>query len=293
MSCSVCGVERSPFTQDLCFHNLPKKPESRQKWLDVLEKGDVKRLIVCSNHFRPEDYRESSIKPLLKPDAVPRRELVEIFRDTRSSNNNQIESQHCETAVDDHDYYCIKPPHAGVSASEDSPYDYEIEYEEFDPGTPNDSEGSIDAVDSNRAPSEDNDKHDDIDVDNSLRAPPEPLEKDSDVNPKNSLSGNQVLRDASNLKSSKIKQTAKSKRKLEPGYECDPPTRKRLYVGDFGVFRRQDFKDETAWNRFVNLYTDLKREASLLKRKNERLNDRVTMYKKMVAHLQKTPKQCQ
>ncbi|XP_063979413.1 uncharacterized protein LOC135163679 [Diachasmimorpha longicaudata] len=268
MSCCVCGIERSPLTRDVCFHSLPKNPETRRKWLDLLQKGDAKRLVVCGNHFTPEDYRESSMKPLLKPDAVPRRELVEIFRNTKPQNKSQSELQQSETVTDDHTYYCMKLRCADALIAKESPH------EEGDRVIPQDPEGLVN------------------DLDTSERTSSEQPEN-SDVNEKINSSSSQVLRDASNVKSPKIEPTGHLKRKLKPGYVCQPPARKRLYVGEFGVFRPEDFKKEATWHRFVNLYLDLKRETILLKRKNERLNDRMTMYKKMVAHLQKTQREGQ
>lgn len=45
----------------------------------------------------------------------------------------------------------------------------------------------------------------------------------------------------------------------------------RCYLKDFGIFRREDFTNEIAWNRFLIAFNGMKRENLLLGQKNERL----------------------
>ncbi|KAL0116211.1 hypothetical protein PUN28_011213 [Cardiocondyla obscurior] len=76
--CSICKEEQTWMNSHLVFHSLPKNPDVRKQWLEVLKKREtVKAVVVCSNHFRPEDYRELCNKPLLKMDAVPRLDICE------------------------------------------------------------------------------------------------------------------------------------------------------------------------------------------------------------------------
>lgn len=100
-SCCVCGVEQSLKNSHITFHrykiiiskilftllyllcnacvfSLPKNPNVRKQWLEVLKKNDVKSLIVCTQHFKPEDYREFCDKPILKKDAIPRLDVCEL-----------------------------------------------------------------------------------------------------------------------------------------------------------------------------------------------------------------------
>ncbi|XP_011297104.1 uncharacterized protein [Fopius arisanus] len=318
MSCSVCGIERSYLTQHLCFHRLPKNADIRKKWLDVLQKGDVKRLLVCSNHFRPEDYRQFSVKPLLKPDAVPRRELVELFLRGKPTKKSQhaalVEAFNWDTVADEHNYYCMDKPKAKGSvpvyvneveiAHEKSGVAEEhVQYEEFNPGSPDydgfdpespdDCKESIDVNDAKKTPLETNDNSIEfVDV-NSCKIDPD-VERETSEQDDNSdyeellknLYGNQVLRDASNVTCSETIADAFLKRKSNSEPERTISAQRRC-IGKNKVFRRDDFANDASWHRFLNYYESRRKEISSLKQKNDRLNNKVTMYKNMVEHMMK------
>lgn len=43
-----------------------------------MRKKNVKKIVVCSKHFQPEDYRDFCQRPLLKKGAVPRLNIRNI-----------------------------------------------------------------------------------------------------------------------------------------------------------------------------------------------------------------------
>ncbi|RLU16144.1 hypothetical protein DMN91_011903 [Ooceraea biroi] len=68
--CYVCHVEQSVQNSHFIFHRIPSNPDRRKKWLEVLKKEKFNG-VVCSQHFKPEDYRKLCDKQLLKPEAIP------------------------------------------------------------------------------------------------------------------------------------------------------------------------------------------------------------------------------
>lgn len=98
--CCICGVEKSTATSHLIFHSLPKDKDIRNQWLKILNKGNIKHLLVCSNHFRPDDYRESSQKPLLKKEAVPRLDNFANIN-VQSIENEEINYEYNLTEMDE------------------------------------------------------------------------------------------------------------------------------------------------------------------------------------------------
>ncbi|CAL1677361.1 unnamed protein product [Lasius platythorax] len=85
-TCCICGFEQSAMSPDLVFHSIPKDPVICKQWLKVLKKENGKGLLVCSKHFKPEDYRQYCKKPLLKKDVIPRLFFPEI-----STGNDQMD----------------------------------------------------------------------------------------------------------------------------------------------------------------------------------------------------------
>nr|XP_022327020.1 uncharacterized protein LOC111126573 [Crassostrea virginica] len=64
---------------DLSFHRIPslKKPELRKRWIIAIrrDEGPLFKIgnntVVCSRHFKTEDFRWTLVRKCLKPDAVP------------------------------------------------------------------------------------------------------------------------------------------------------------------------------------------------------------------------------
>ncbi|KAH6919943.1 hypothetical protein HPB50_029069 [Hyalomma asiaticum] len=65
---------------DLCYHELPAKQQLRVAWLrHISRQGNVKgshwvpnsRAVVCSIHFKEEDYKVGIKRKVLRPTAVP------------------------------------------------------------------------------------------------------------------------------------------------------------------------------------------------------------------------------
>ncbi|KAH6942703.1 hypothetical protein HPB50_009317 [Hyalomma asiaticum] len=65
---------------DLCYHELPAKQQLRDAWLrHISRQGNVKgshwvpnsRAVVCSIHFKEEDYKVGLKRKVLRPTAVP------------------------------------------------------------------------------------------------------------------------------------------------------------------------------------------------------------------------------
>lgn len=51
---------------------FPTDPELRKKWLEVVPVKVSKTSVVCSQHFKPDDFTLGGLlRKKLKPDAVP------------------------------------------------------------------------------------------------------------------------------------------------------------------------------------------------------------------------------
>ncbi|CAN8000999.1 unnamed protein product, partial [Ixodes hexagonus] len=71
------NAERNP---ELCYHELPSRENLRDAWLqNNSRQGSNKgsrwqpssRTVVCSLHFKEEDYKVGMKRKLLRPTAVP------------------------------------------------------------------------------------------------------------------------------------------------------------------------------------------------------------------------------
>ncbi|XP_013201034.2 uncharacterized protein LOC106143476 isoform X2 [Amyelois transitella] len=57
----------------ISFHSFPKDGEMKQKWIDVITTSQkiTKNSVVCSRHFKKEDFYEANSRQLLKVDVIP------------------------------------------------------------------------------------------------------------------------------------------------------------------------------------------------------------------------------
>jgi len=91
--CCLCGKKSST-----TFHLFPKDPTGLSLWKQICNfkvYDDVSRLLVCSNHFTPDDYLEPNAKQLggklrLKRDRIP-----SVSVPNRIDNHQKL----CSTAI--------------------------------------------------------------------------------------------------------------------------------------------------------------------------------------------------
>lgn len=60
--------------QGISFHTMTKDPVRKKKWIELLDLGDISHLkqpVVCSNHFRKEDFITGGIITKLKSYSSP------------------------------------------------------------------------------------------------------------------------------------------------------------------------------------------------------------------------------
>ncbi|XP_015114561.1 uncharacterized protein LOC107039461 [Diachasma alloeum] len=273
-SCCVCGVERSVLTADLTFHKLPTNPEMRRKWIEVLKKNDVKiskSLIVCSSHFKPEDYREWALHPLLKKNAVPRQEFLGSAFRKQLTQNYARKTQDCDNGASDLNN-TINNEHgnrrflgaANALASSNVSDDANTLEQENSPHEESEPEYvNIEILTDDFLSTED------IDTSDSVQAE---QNNDSFERQRPNISadfGDHIYSLNTNI--SQAENTEKLNR-------C-------CTVPDSGVLRREDFKDEVTWNRFLGLYEDRNTKNALLKQKHERLKNTVETYKDLIEKL--------
>ncbi|XP_011866845.1 PREDICTED: uncharacterized protein LOC105561459 [Vollenhovia emeryi] len=227
MICCVCKVEEVSINSHLVFHHLPKNPDRRKQWLEVLKKGNVKDLVVCSKHFKPDDYREFCDRPLLNKNAIPR--LSELNTCTQSTEKDPINVQDSTIEMDCHEKTI-------ESASIDNMNDSRnIVIVEVKPEHEHEPERLTEC----------------------------PLET-IDKTRKNCKRRNNIDCNGSSALS-----------------------KKRCYLKNFGIFRKEDFKTEESWNRFLAAFEDMRKDKLLLQRKNERLFTKVQKFKGVIKDLKR------
>ncbi|XP_059047616.1 uncharacterized protein LOC131843042 isoform X2 [Achroia grisella] len=106
-TCVVDNCKRESYPGcGISFHRLPLNPELRKKWIDVLpNKIRHKHPVICSLHFKPDDYRTAS-QQTLKASAIPsifkkyKRNVINIGS-LRVLENNSSDSESFLTSSDD------------------------------------------------------------------------------------------------------------------------------------------------------------------------------------------------
>ncbi|XP_076276272.1 uncharacterized protein LOC143207089 isoform X2 [Lasioglossum baleicum] len=86
-----CTQEMKEKITKITFHRLPKNGISRQLWLKSLglnESTLPKECVVCSDHFRSEDFDRTSMAcTRLRPNAIPN---IQVLEDTRKTTKDEF-----------------------------------------------------------------------------------------------------------------------------------------------------------------------------------------------------------
>lgn len=61
--------------------------------------------------------------------------------------------------------------------------------------------------------------------------------------------------------------------------------KKRCFIKDIGVFRKEDFVDESTWNRFAKACEDLRKKNKELQRTNKQLLTKIETYNEIIQEL--------
>ncbi|XP_015117366.1 uncharacterized protein LOC107041363 [Diachasma alloeum] len=289
--CCVCGVQQSKSipNPNRMFHRLPKNPETRNKWLQILGKGNVKELAVCSNHFLPKDYRPLCDKSLLQSYAVPRLNVASVAtcgslpesQNVHSENFvNEVESSqlHENTMVGVESPTIIRTPSSppaqlietsclpseqavtccsasrGQSISISSPPDQSI-LPSSPPSEPFNPTRSSPPEQSTPTPS----------------SSPESLSTPSPPPGKSAVPRTEVLK----------------RKRGTNNDEFDMPPKKRVNLKEFGIFRSGEFKEEASWRKFMRCIRGLKGKIEVLSRRNERLVSKIETYKHVIDELKR------
>ncbi|CAH2226429.1 jg24154 [Pararge aegeria aegeria] len=70
-TCAVDGCDKESYPGcGICFHKLPSNSELRKKWMEVIPGKVTSSSVICSMHFKKEDYLTEARKKL-KPGVVP------------------------------------------------------------------------------------------------------------------------------------------------------------------------------------------------------------------------------
>ncbi|XP_039308648.1 THAP domain-containing protein 2-like isoform X2 [Solenopsis invicta] len=76
------------------FYNFPSDPDTRKKWLEIIKRDDNKKRFVCSQYFKPEDYRMlCNRRQLLRKDTVPNINIRQLDAKVQFIKNKK---QNCE-----------------------------------------------------------------------------------------------------------------------------------------------------------------------------------------------------
>ncbi|XP_025995164.1 uncharacterized protein LOC105206304 [Solenopsis invicta] len=104
--CCVCHKEQYKTDEPIIFHRFPSDPDTRKKWLEIIKRDDNKKRFVCSQHFKPEDYRMlCDRRQLLRKDAVPNINIPQLDAKVQLIKNEKQNSEQlpmeCHKDMDD------------------------------------------------------------------------------------------------------------------------------------------------------------------------------------------------
>ncbi|XP_045783383.1 THAP domain-containing protein 1-like isoform X2 [Maniola jurtina] len=71
-SCCVSGCKNESYPGSrFSFHKFPKNENLKLKWGNAVPGKISKSSVICSEHFKRDDFIPGYIRKMLKPDAVP------------------------------------------------------------------------------------------------------------------------------------------------------------------------------------------------------------------------------
>lgn len=83
-----CHSHNGDTTRQISFHRLPQDIKRKNEWLKRIGRSTATpeastgNLLVCGNHFEPDDFKWTPVRRTLKPSALPRCPLTEATAST-------------------------------------------------------------------------------------------------------------------------------------------------------------------------------------------------------------------
>lgn len=301
-SCCICKLTQG-VVPDVSFHSIPKNEIERQKWCNTIGRKITKRSLVCSKHFKENDFHYKvigdTVRRFLLPGTIPSLLLIhhcDSIPENETSRANEIENIEGEVSKqsvicskhfeEKYIYYKQSVRRFLVATAVPSLLNTNDSDNCIQPSTSHNAQFNAETV-SNKSTLEKIEKVMDI-TSNSLCIS-DTSSYNNSKNIENMTNVEVIASDEIQFYKETDKDTKKlaSKRNISQSFTSSKRFCNIRYIGDL---QRTDFTSDRSWQIVQDYVHNSRCKHRILKQKTKRLSEKVKYLQLLLAHLKKNQK---